>query len=1141
MSRQSHTATPRGTRRTIILIAMLAAALLAPSAAGANRQKFLPTGMRPIESKVLLRGADKNGTLHLIVTLRTPGIGAPRSAGGAAQPFALQGAQIRERISARAAVTALGGSVNAEYRYLFNGLRVHIPASQLEALRANPHVADVQLVTRYKRMTVTGGAVSGRGGATPSNGGAATEVQAKNVWAQTLTSKAGTGYGVKVAVIDTGIDYTHDDFVRNGDVTFPTAKVVAGYDLVGDDYAPGEGGIAELPQPDSDPMDCSIEDGGGHGTHVAGTIAGYGIKANGDTYGIASTERYTSTLNTSTFILAPGMAPLASLIAIRVFGCDGSTELTADGIEKAVALGAKVINLSLGSPYGIKGGAEQAAINAAEKAGVTVVIAAGNEGSEPFLVGSPSTEDGAISVAALDDRASYPGARLDITGFGTVTTNLSALGPAALFLNTNVSDLSTPVTGYITRLETTADEGAITPGDGVSTALGCPAVSVDGETYVQDWDPATTDMTGKIAVVRRGSCTFADKVSAMIAEGAVAVIILQRTDIVNGTNSTYDGCTGDDDCSTFSPFQGPATPTGSIPVLMANGLTGRALNNAIDMNNIYDDLATISAQATDLVANPSYHTVAEFSSGGPRWGDLALKPELAAPGVDIVSAASGSGGGVAWFSGTSMATPVVAGVAALVKQANPTWTPALIKSALINTAKSVGSNVLLRSVGAGRVNALNAVKAKVTIDAGPNATMSFGMVYGDAAATLTKSQTFIVKNSGTTTANYKFAVAAATGFTIPSGVTVKIYNGSSLVQNSTIISLGAGRSKTLTVKLVATVAAQRNFETSGNSSLNVIITGTSSGKPSLRLPVFAMFQHVEKFTFAASAGSTRHDLSYSLTTGAQDANAANGTSQSREIYPYVWLARDGRERIGNGADIKNIGVNAVDIPDGSAGAGTGWWEAAAAGNFEMVITSWDLMSNPALNEWDIELDTNDDGVGDQVIVLADTGLVNTGSADGTLGCFFVDTLNWFAGGAGQIYDLVDLGECGTHVNPVTSVVWFSINSALLWGDNEGPAFRVTSYNGGGWDSDSSGSDWLYVDLDQVALAANGQFVTDIEVAASTVSDSETEWLPSFSSATGAGTGVGKDGTTLSLGWLFWNEFNAGASSEIYEVLIPPAE
>ena len=1108
MSRQSHTATPRGTRRTIILIAMLAAALLAPSAAASNRQKFFPTGMRPIESKVLLRGADKNGTLHLVVTLRTPGIGAPRSAGGAAQPFALQGAQIRERVSARAAVTALGGTVNAEYRYLFNGLRIHIPATQLEALRANPNVADVQLVTRHKRMTVTGGAVSGRGGATPSNGGAATEVQAKNVWAQTLTSKAGTGYGVKVAVIDTGIDYTHDDFVRNGDVTFPTAKVVAGYDLVGDDYAPGEGGIAELPQPDSDPMDCSIANGGGHGTHVAGTIAGYGIKSDGNTYGISSSERYTSTLNTSSFILAPGMAPLAELIAIRVFGCDGATELTADGIEKAVALGAKVINLSLGSPYGIKGGAEQAAINAAEKAGVTVVIAAGNEGSEPFLVGSPSTEDGAISVAALDDRASYPAAKLT---FGSAV--LGGASPVA-FSNTNVFDLTSPTAeAPIKSLFTIAD--------GTAYSLGCPTVGDDGTPYgALLWDD-TADLTGKIVVLRRGTCTFKEKVDAMIAEGAVGVIILQSTSVLSTDQASYP------------PFQGPDTPTATIPVLMLNGTGGTALAAALTdaTTPLEGTEVTISALAAGI-ANPNYHTVAEFSSGGPRWGDLALKPELAAPGVDIVSAASGSGDGVAWFSGTSMATPVVAGVAALVKQANPTWSPALIKSALINTAKSVGSNVLLRSVGAGRVNALNAVKAKVTIDAGPNATMSFGMVYGDAAATLTKSQKFIVKNNGTTTASYKFAVAAAAGFTIPSGVTLQIKYNTTQMTAGKSLNLGRGASATMTVILTATVAAQKSFATSGESSLNAIVTATSSGKPTLRLPVFAMFQHVEKFTFAASGSSPYYDLTYSLTTGSQDAHQTNGASISRSIYPYVWLARDGRERIGNGADIKNIGVNAGNILED--------WADTGDGQFEMAITSWDLMSNSALNEWDIELDTNNDGVGDQLIVLADTGLVNTGYADGTLGCFYVDTLDWNEGGAGGIYDFVDYGECETYVNPVTSVVWFSINQGWLWGNNEGPRFKVTSYNGGGWDSDSSGSDWLYVDLDQVTLDAAGQFVSDIEVAAGAVSSAEADWLPSFSAASGAGTGVGKDGTTLSLGWFFWNEFNAGPSSEVYEVLIPPA-
>jgi minor extracellular serine protease Vpr len=1099
MSRQSHVATPRGTRRTIILIAMLAAALLAPSAAASTRQKFFPTGMRPIESKVLLRGADKNGTLHLVVTLRTPGIGAPRSTGGAAQPLALQGAQISERISARAAVTALGGTVNAEYRYIINGLRIHIPTSQLEALRANPHVADVQLVTRYKRMAVTGGAVSGRGGATPSNGGAATEVQAKNVWAQTLTSKAGTGYGVKVAVIDTGIDYTHDDFVRNGDVTFPTAKVVAGYDLVGDDYAPGEGGLAELPQPDSDPMDCSIANGGGHGTHVAGTIAGYGIKSNGITYGIASTERYTSTLNTSTFRLAPGMAPLASLIAIRVFGCDGSTELTADGIEKAVALGAKVINLSLGSPYGIKGGAEQAAINAAEKAGVTVVIAAGNDGDQPFLVASPSTEDGAISVAALDDRASYPGAKL--TFFDTNAV-LGGASPVA-FSNTNVFDYGTPVVAPITSLFTIADPSAY--------SLGCPTTGDDGTNYgTQDW-LTSVDLTGQIVVLRRGTCTFKEKVAGMYAKGAIGVIILQSVNVIDGADNTLG--TGDDDNASYPPFQGPNTPTGNIRVLMLNGTGETALVAALTDAVTPLEGADVSFSALSAgIANPSYHTVADFSSGGPRWGDLALKPELAAPGVDIVSAASGSSGDVAWFSGTSMATPVVAGVAALVKQANPTWTPALIKSALINTAKSVGSNVLLRSVGAGRVNALNAVKAKVTIDAGPNATMSFGMVYGDAAATLTKSQTFIVKNNGTTTASYKFAAAAAAGFTIPSGVTVKIYNGSSLVKSTTVISLGAGKSKTLTVKLVATTTAQETFAT--GDALNVIITGTSSGKPSLRLPVFAMFQHVEKFTFAASGESSPYDYAYTLSTE---------PLSPKTVYPYVWLARDGRERIGNGADIKNIGINARDILED--------WGSTGDGQFEMVITSWDLMSNPALNEWDIELDADDDGNSDQVIVLADTGLVNTGYADGTLGCFLVDNLDGIGFGAGAIYDLVDWGDCETYVNPVTSLVRFSINQYYLWDATDGPRFKVTSYNGGGWDADSSGSDWLYVDLDDVVVDDPSLFVPDLGIASGVSSGTVSGALPRIGPM---------QNSTNRLGWLFWNELNGGVSTEIYEVLVPRA-
>ena len=194
------------------------------------------------------------------------------------------------------------------------------------------------------------------------------------------------------------------------------------------------------------------------------------------------------------------------------------------------------------------------------------------------------------------------------------------------------------------------------------------------------------------------------------------------------------------------------------------------------------------------------------------------------------------------------------------------------------------------------------------------------------------------------------------------------------------------------------------------------------------------------------------------------------------------------------------------------------------------------MSNPALNEWDIELDTNDDGVGDQVIVLADTGLVNTGYADGTLGCFFIDNLNWLSNGAGQIYDFADQGECYPYVNPVTSVVYFSIDAGWLWAAHEGVQFKVTSYNGGGWDSDSAGSDGLYVNFDDLVAAPGVQLVPDLLIASGSSGGTVSGVLPSF----GPWAPVPVLQTTPSLGWLFWNELNGGVSTEMYEVFFQPA-
>ena len=173
-----------------------------------------------------------------------------------------------------------------------------------------------------------------------------------------------TGNGVKIAIIDTGLDYYHADFGGSGDPAdytaadpttladggFPTTKVAGGYDFAGDGYdATGDNG-STTPAPDPDPLDCGPADhGDGHGTHVAGTAAGQGVLADGSTY----TGPYNaSTISGHSWKVGPGVAPRATLYSFKVFGCQGSTDLTVDAINAAVAAHVDVINMSLGSPLG---------------------------------------------------------------------------------------------------------------------------------------------------------------------------------------------------------------------------------------------------------------------------------------------------------------------------------------------------------------------------------------------------------------------------------------------------------------------------------------------------------------------------------------------------------------------------------------------------------------------------------------------------------------------------------------------------------------------------------------------------------------------------------------------------------------------
>ncbi len=202
-----------------------------------------------------------------------------------------------------------GATVLGTFQYTYNGVKVRVSAAKLAAMAAIPGVVAVRQVKLVQ----------------PENVNGVPYVGAPSAW----QDAGATGDGVKIAILDSGIDYTHADFGGPGTPaayddndptviepgTFPTAKVVAGWDFVGDDYFPTGG--SPTPVPDPDPLDCD-----GHGSHVAGIAAGAGVEADGSTF---AGPYDASTIGDPTdWLIGPGVAPEASIVSLKVFGCEGS-------------------------------------------------------------------------------------------------------------------------------------------------------------------------------------------------------------------------------------------------------------------------------------------------------------------------------------------------------------------------------------------------------------------------------------------------------------------------------------------------------------------------------------------------------------------------------------------------------------------------------------------------------------------------------------------------------------------------------------------------------------------------------------------------------------------------------------------------
>ena len=444
------------------------------------------------------------------------------------------------------------------------------------------------------------------------------------------------GSGVTIAIMDSGLDYTLPEF---GGCFGPGCKVRGGFDLVGDAYnaTPGPA-FHPVPQPDADPLPCNPDDADRAEVLGAGTSdAAHGTHV----AGIAAADGRGHTADGQVVGVAPG----AQLLAYRVFGCNGGTDsdVMVHAMELALADHADVLNMSIGAAF--TNWPQYPTAVAADNlvdAGVTVVASIGNNGlngGQLWSAGAPGVGRKVIGVASFDNRkATLPAFEVG----GTMYTYNRAAGSLA----------SVPQSG---SAELVATGTPATPNDG------CVA-------------PLSTALAGKIVLIRRGVCGFYNKAINAQRAGAIGVVL-------------YNSVAG-----AFSPTVTPAPPGAepvTIPVAAISAASGGSIFSGLAANH--------TLTWTDQVIETPLATaglISDFSSFGTD-AELGLKPDLGGPGGQIYSTwPHQQFGGHNTISGTSMASPHVAGLAALILQAkNKSIGPDMVRTLLMNTASPKGWNL----------------------------------------------------------------------------------------------------------------------------------------------------------------------------------------------------------------------------------------------------------------------------------------------------------------------------------------------------------------------------------------------------------------------------------------------------------------
>jgi subtilisin family serine protease len=873
-----------------------------------------------------------------------------------------------------ASITSLGGTILANYQVAYNGIKVLIARDNVAQLATLPGVIAVKPVTIAKPDNIHGIPLIG----------------APAVW-QNLGLH---GENVKIAIIDTGIDYTHANFGGPGTAAAyraahanetaaadpalfgPNApRVKGGTDLVGDSYNadPTSASYQPIPHPDPNPLDCN-----GHGSHVAGTAAGSGVTSDGNMY----TGAYdASTISGHTWNVGPGVAPKADIYSIRVFGCNGSTNVVVDAIEWAVDHDMDVINMSLGSDFGTNDTPDAEASSNAVKSGVVVVTSAGNAGPSPYIVGSPSTADGAISVAAIDPLQIVAGLRVQTNPPSGTALDLQAI-------NANGSTLGLPLTGPLVVLTDDPATTSDTPGfvGSANESLGCSPSAFTKAGIAPGMN--------QIAVVKRGTCARVAKAIFGQQAGAAAVLM---------TNNAAG----------LPPFEGNITsnPDTGIPYVVTipfGGISGNQAVASTDSGKLQASPAgTTATLSVQNFNNPGFETFASFSSGGPRSGDSGLKPDLSAPGVSIMSTASGTGNLGEILSGTSMASPHVAGSAVLTVQAHPTWKADDVRASLVNTGLPSGvANYKTSRGGTGLVQPARSTASQVVAHGdgvkGTNFEVSLNFGFQELDKDFNKDLKIHLDNNGGSAATFNIAQA------LPVGSPHTISFDKSSV---TVPANGHADVKVTLNVPVATAGASNGGGFSFNEVAGLVqLTPATEGDNAdvtLRVPYYFVPRPLSDVS--TKVGDLKGTNPSATATVSNKKNAAI----AGDADFYAWGLQDKNQKGKSASDIRAVGVQSFPL-------------SATTQLMVFAINTYDRWSNAAVTEFDIDIDVDGDGVVDYIVVGMDQGLVQTGTANGIMSTFVFSTRSAGASTSGF----------GTTQPTDSSVVELPVRTSQLCRHNE---------------------------------------------------------------------------------------------------------